>query len=116
MSFYSGHASIAFAIAAYSSMHLGDVLSDRLRSLHPFPRALIAWGLPSLVLYGAATYVAYGRFRDLQHFASDNIIGSVIGAGIGNFFYLWHTRGPHARSNLGRLVPQGNGVAYHYSF
>lgn len=116
MSFYSGHASLAFAIAGYSSLHLGDALYARLRSLPPVPRALIAWGVPSLALYGVATYVAYGRFHDMQHFFSDTIIGSVIGTGIGNFFYLWHTRAKHAQRNLGRMVPQGSGIAYLYTF
>lgn len=116
MAFYSGHASLAFAIAGYSSLHLGDAFYARLSNLPAVPRALIAFGVPSLALYGVATYVAYGRFHDMQHFFSDTIIGSVIGTGIGNFFYLWHTRGKHAQRNLGRMVPQGSGIAYLYNF
>lgn len=96
-SFYSGHASLAFAIAAYSSLHVGDALGGRLRRLHPVPRALLARVVPSLLLYGVAGYVAYGRLHDQQHFFSDTLIGASIGAAIGNAVYFWHTRGPHAR-------------------
>lgn len=116
MSLYSGHASLAFSIAAYSSLHLGDLIDEKLRPMHPVPRALIARGLPSLALYGVATYVTYSRFADLAHFASDCILGAFIGGGIGNFFYLWHTRGRHARRLPGQLSFQGSGVSYSYSF
>jgi membrane-associated phospholipid phosphatase len=119
MSFYSGHVSTAFAIAAFISLNVGDFLSQQpLRNMHPAPRFLIARVLPTLTLYGLATYVGISRLYDQIHYFSDVALGAVIGTAIGNIVYLTHFGSPsQAGLRQGRLVPMGpGGIGYVRSF
>lgn len=119
MSFYSGHVSTAFAIAAFISLNVGDFLSQQpLRDMHPAPRFLIARVLPTLTFYGLATYVGISRLYDQIHYFSDVALGAVIGTAIGNIVYLTHFGGTSkARLRQGRIVPMGpGGIGYVRTF
>jgi len=77
-SFPSGHASIAFALASYSSLYALDHLGgeDKTGSW------IYAAGSHAL-----ATYVGYTRITDNRHFLSDVIAGGLLGSGIAWLIY-----------------------------
>jgi membrane-associated phospholipid phosphatase len=115
MSFYSGHVSTAFGMAAFISLNLGDFLTQQpLRNMHPAPRFLIGRVLPTVTLYGLASYVGVSRLYDQLHYFSDIAIGAVAGTAIGNIIYLTHfSASPKGSPFRGRIVPMGHGgIAY----
>lgn len=76
LSFFSGHASHAFAFATYSSqLAFAELKSEPL-----------AWTYASL-LNGTATWVASSRAVDNQHNWSDVIAGAVVGSTVGYFMH-----------------------------
>ena len=83
-SFPSGHASISFAIASYSSLYIFDHIGE--------------WNNPSeksgkwlylIVSHLSAGYVGYTRITDNRHFLSDVVAGGVLGSGLAVIVYSY---------------------------
>jgi membrane-associated phospholipid phosphatase len=74
-SFFSGHTSIACALATYSSLYVADHVGSKSNSLERAGQ--VSFSLASHLLAG---YVGYSRVVDNQHFISDVITGGLIGS------------------------------------
>lgn len=99
VSFPSGHATQAFAVASVVSAHSKG------------------WVVPT-ISYTLASLVAWSRVNDQKHFASDVFVGAVIGVGIGRFVVARHAP---EEERLGRkveldVVPAGPGLAARLRF
>jgi membrane-associated phospholipid phosphatase len=92
LSFPSGHASSAFAVAA--------VLSSE------YPESATV----SVVSYGLATLVAASRVYDDKHWASDVLVGSAIGYFTGKAVYGWHSDDMAREVTVTPLPLAGGGV------
>jgi len=79
-SFPSGHASISFAIASYSSLYVLDHFGAS--SGNKTGQWIYAAGSHAL-----AAYVGYSRIMDNRHFVSDVIAGGLLGSGIAWLIY-----------------------------
>jgi len=78
-SFFSGHSSVAFAMAVFLSTVYGDY--------HPnSPWKPFVWGTSLLV----ASTVGYLRYAAGKHFPTDIITGALIGSAIGYFIPFIH--------------------------
>ena len=77
LSFFSGHTALAFSLATSA----GTIASLRKERLAP-----VVWVIGML----AATGTGISRVAANQHFASDVIVGSVVGAGIGIMVPMLH--------------------------
>jgi membrane-associated phospholipid phosphatase len=89
LSFFSGHASLAFAATSFLYRDISNGLYYRhLDQWAPVPRYLAAKALPFTLLYGTASMIAFSRIYDQQHYFSDVITGALIGGLIGNLVYL----------------------------
>jgi membrane-associated phospholipid phosphatase len=93
LSFYSGHAAVAFGAAVAGSYLYGAHSTD------PDARALI-WGFELM----SATVTAGLRIRAGRHFPSDVVVGAVVGSGVG--WAVAALRGPD-----GAYTPSGREVA-----
>ncbi len=90
-SFFSGHTSSAFCIAAFAARDLGDwLVSGPLQEAGGISRTLVGRVLPGLVLYGAATVVGVSRIVDQKHYLSDVLTGALVGTAIANGVYARH--------------------------
>ena len=78
-SFYSGHASVAFAMAVFLSTVYSDFHPNS--ELKPF-----VWGVSLL----AATTVGYLRYAAGRHFPTDIITGALVGSALGYFIPFIH--------------------------
>lgn len=83
LSFFSGHSSSSFCIAAFVSRDLGDALGPRLGTF----RGRV---LPAAALYGIAALVGLSRVIDQQHYVTDVLLGAAVGGVAGNLFYDAH--------------------------
>jgi len=72
-SFPSGHSSISFAIASYSSLYVLDHFGNDGKKTGPW---IYFAGSHAL-----AVYVGYTRIADNRHFLSDVIAGGLLGSG-----------------------------------
>ena len=83
LSFYSGHASFSFYVAAYISLYL------RARLYRPIFSQLIIPAIQFFLFFGAA-FVAFSRISDYKHHWSDVLVGSIAGTSIGfiNALYI----------------------------
>ncbi len=79
----SGHATHAAGVATYLTLFTWD----EWRSQEPW--ALACKSGISVLLGGAATWVAYTRVADNRHYVGDVIAGSLLGAGTALFFYSY---------------------------
>ena len=103
LSFYSGHATTAFATA----ISFSAIMSDRFDK--GWQKGLI-WGVPLTI----ATTVAYLRVHAGKHFLSDVLVGAIIGASIG-----WSV--PYIHKKIGgKLTGMGNSegiyIGYNVNF
>lgn len=99
-SFYSGHTSMAFALAASSAT---------VATIRGSPAAPWAWGVGMALASG----VAYLRVAGDAHWASDVLVGAAVGGGIG-FAVPWFLhRRPDALPPRVEIVPAsaGRGLA-----
>lgn len=80
-SFFSGHASMAFAAATFSSTLVSDI---RVRSGWTH----LTWGST----LGLAGLTAYARVRAGMHFPTDVMVGGLVGAGMGTLVARLHER------------------------
>lgn len=76
LSFFSGHASHAFAYASYASQLAFNELNS----------TPLAWTYAA-ILNGTASWVASSRAFDKQHNWSDVITGAAVGTAVGYFMY-----------------------------
>jgi len=81
-SFFSGHTSIAYALATYSSMYVADHIGSKSNDLKRAGQ--LSFILASHFLAG---YVGYSRVIDNQHFVSDVITGGLIGSALAAIVY-----------------------------
>ena len=82
-SFISGHTSISFNAVTYFNLYIWQHIGTNDNPFNISSKIVL-----SLTTYSAASYVAYERVRDNQHFLSDVIAGGIIGSGISIFFYM----------------------------
>jgi membrane-associated phospholipid phosphatase len=118
LSFFSGHATSAFTLAAFVSRDLGDWLAVRpLARAAPAARILVGRVVPAVALYGAASLVAVSRIVDQAHYLTDVALGAAVGSLVGNLVYALHFDTAGAPRRLGasaataRLHPLPGGVA-----
>jgi len=97
-SFFSGHASSAFAAATFASMLFQDIHGKSAWSN-------LVWG-STLSL---ATLTAHSRVKAGAHYPSDVIVGALVGAGIG---YLVPRL--HRKDSGGEMVPLMGGFQLDY--
>ncbi|MFM7201395.1 MAG: phosphatase PAP2 family protein [Myxococcota bacterium] len=91
LSFFSGHSSSSFCLAAFVARDLTDALDQH--ALPDAPASTRFWllrVLPSAGLYSVAGLVATSRVVDQQHYLSDVLVGSLVGAVVGNGIYALH--------------------------
>jgi membrane-associated phospholipid phosphatase len=82
----SGHATGAFAAAAFFS----DILRDTLRPEEESNIGLrLLWEATSAVPYVGAFYVGLERVHHYKHFYSDTLLGAAIGVFTTQFFWEW---------------------------
>ena len=90
-SFFSGHASTSFCIAAFVTRDVGDwLMSGPLEARSGVPALLLGRLIPGTVLYGAAAVVGISRIVDQKHYLSDVLVGAAVGTVFGNLFYALH--------------------------
>ena len=95
-SFYSGHATMAFAMATALSEEIDHTAA-------------------TVILYSAASLAGYSRMYDGQHWLSDVVAGAVMGIASAKFVYgRWTIFGLRAPSFL--ASPTGVSVAYRVTF
>ncbi|MEZ0538817.1 phosphatase PAP2 family protein [Fibrella arboris] len=107
-SFYSGHASNAFATAVFAA--------EVFRHYHPASRAKAWVWVGSL---GLATGTAYLRYEAGQHFPSDLVVGAAVGSLAGWAIPKLHEtrhsrRRPAGRTNVS-ITPWSSGLASGFS-
>lgn len=91
-SFPSGHTSISFTIATYSSLYARDYFGDSGNKTGP-----LIYTTASHLL---AAYVGYTRIIDNRHFLSDVIAGGLLGSGVAWLVYEYQQRNvPSAESS-----------------
>lgn len=83
-SFPSGHTSISFAIATYSSLYARDYFGNSEKKTGP-----LIYTTASHLL---AAYVGYTRIIDNRHFLSDVIAGGLLGSGVAWLVYEYQQR------------------------
>lgn len=112
LSFFSGHSSSSFCLAAFVARDITDALDQH--ALPDAPASTRFWllrVLPSAGLYSIAGLVATSRVVDQQHYVSDVLVGSLVGALIGNGIYALHydwAGQPKARGGQARLSFQAS--------
>jgi membrane-associated phospholipid phosphatase len=113
LSFFSGHASISFAVGAFlaedtSRYLLRGPLSEA-AGAGPARRWLLGRALPYLVGYGVPAVIGVSRIVDQQHWPSDVATGALTGALIAHLVYAVHfdAEGNPRRRHVGagRVVP-----------
>jgi membrane-associated phospholipid phosphatase len=121
LSFFSGHASVSFAVGAFLAEDVSrNLRRTTLADCTPATRFLLGTLLPYTVGYGVPALVGVSRIADQQHWPTDVAMGAVTGALIANAVYALHferdgqprrrrVRGEQARSEAGlrlTFVPQ----------
>jgi membrane-associated phospholipid phosphatase len=117
LSFFSGHTTISFGIAAFVYRDFSDWLVRKaFADSNSVPSILVGRVLPALGLYGVAGLVGASRIIDQAHYFSDVALGAVVGASVGNIVYAVHFDGhgdPRAKSESklnASLVPFPGGL------
>jgi membrane-associated phospholipid phosphatase len=94
LSFFSGHTSVSFCLAAFVHRDVSDWLShDALRSRSPATRFWLGRVAPGVVLYGAASLIGVSRIVDQRHYVTDVAVGALVGGILGHVIYAWHFDG-----------------------
>lgn len=90
-SFFSGHSSSSFCLAAFITRDVTDgLLRGALANASPQQQLLLGRILPGTALYGTAALIAFSRVVDQRHFVTDVVTGSLVGALVGNIVYAVH--------------------------
>ena len=119
LSFFSGHTSSSFYLAAFLWRDLSDwLVYDKLGDATDGTRLWAGRIAPAAALYGVAGVVGLSRIIDQRHYFSDVLVGALVGGAAGNLAYALHFDGagrPRRRHGPGRLQvvagPGGVGVA-----
>src|SRR5262249_44645283 len=123
LSFFSGHASVSFCAASFVALDVSNRLSAGGRRDAGTARRLLPGRIaPYAVALGIAGLIGVSRIIDQQHWASDVLVGAVVGTAAAHIAYLAHldTRGrprrrlgadPLARPGAIAVVPAAGGVA-----
>lgn len=83
-SFWSGHASASFSIATYFNLYMYHYLGKN-------NNRNLLWKIPvSLLLYGAAGYVAWSRVYDHAHDELDVTVGAFVGITVSSLIFGIH--------------------------
>jgi membrane-associated phospholipid phosphatase len=91
LSFYSGHAAAMFCAASFVALDVSDRLRrGPLREAGGFQRLVLGTLAPYAAAYGLAGLVGVSRIIDQQHWASDVVMGGVLGAGAAHLAYVTH--------------------------
>jgi membrane-associated phospholipid phosphatase len=90
-SFPGGHTGSAAAAMSFIYLDLSDYLVyDVLAESSPATRFWIGRVLPVIPTYGFVALSFYERLYSQEHWLSDQVVGTVLGLGAGNAFYLIH--------------------------
>jgi membrane-associated phospholipid phosphatase len=123
LSFFSGHSSSSFVLAAFITRDLSDWLVSGPLAGRPQALRVVAGRIaPALVLYGAAGVIALSRIIDQRHYLSDVLAGTAVGIVTGNVIYAAHfdlEGRPRQRASVGpqaRIVPIPGGLALDGTF
>lgn len=84
-SFFSGHTSISFALATYSSLYVMDYIGN-----NDFSKTAKWFYLAGS--HALAAYVGYTRVIDNRHFVSDVIAGGIVGSTIALLVYSYQNK------------------------
>jgi membrane-associated phospholipid phosphatase len=107
-SFYSGHASAAFAVATYYTL----AITNRYGIEN-------TWYY-STVLAATATSIAWLRVEGGKHYPSDVIVGAAVGTTISSLFYWWRAKDSKQKSNSKKeklkVLASPNYLGLAYSF
>lgn len=96
-SFVSGHASIAFYIAAFLRYRLNATFPESSRWQRQ---------ASNLILFGLATYTAYSRLQIDQHYVTDVVAGALLGVAIARLTHRWfYPPSSTASANIARISP-----------
>jgi membrane-associated phospholipid phosphatase len=91
LSFFSGHSTSSFVLAAFVSRDVGDwLVAGPLAEADPAERFWLGRFVPAAVLYGAAGVVGVSRIIDQAHYLSDVLVGAAVGTLVGNLVYSAH--------------------------
>jgi membrane-associated phospholipid phosphatase len=91
LSFYSGHASSSFYLAAFVHRDLSDwLVAGPLAGAGGGTRLVVGRLLPGALLYGIAGTIAVSRVVDQAHYPTDVLAGAAVGTALGNLFYSLH--------------------------
>ena len=104
-SFFSGHTSVAFAMAVF----LSTVYADYYPNSHWKP---FVWGVSLL----AASTVGYLRYEAGKHFPTDIITGAVVGSALGYFIPFIHRNGESDLDVSLGINGNGSTINFHYKF
>jgi len=123
-SFFSGHTSTAFMAASFFSWDTSVWLRKRVKDDAWIGLRAGARALPFAALYTAAGFTGYYRIAAEKHWFSDVMTGALVGAGCGNFFYLYHFRADGSvkkRSEKSAVIypiigPEVAGIAVNWRF
>jgi membrane-associated phospholipid phosphatase len=111
LSFYSGHSAAMFCAASFVALDVSDRLRrGALRDAGQLKRLLLGVLAPYAAAYGLAGLVGVSRIIDQQHWASDVVMGGVLGAGAAHLAYVTHfdfTGRPRRRLGRDALDPPG---------
>jgi membrane-associated phospholipid phosphatase len=91
LSFFSGHSTASFVLAAFVYRDVSDWLVSRPLSRASFgTRVVLGRVLPAFGFYGVATLVGVSRIVDQAHYFSDVALGAAVGTIVGNVVYAVH--------------------------
>jgi membrane-associated phospholipid phosphatase len=91
LSFYSGHSAAMFCAASFVALDVSDRLRrGPLREAGQLKRLALGVLAPYAAAYGLAGLVGVSRIIDQQHWASDVVMGGVLGAGAAHLAYVTH--------------------------
>ncbi len=91
LSFFSGHSSLSFAVGTFVAYDSSRVLlRGALADASPAERFWLGRALPVAVGLGVPALVAWSRVIDQQHWPSDVLVGSAVGAATAHLVYARH--------------------------
>src|SRR5262249_15692071 len=91
LSFFSSHASASFCAASFAALDVSSQLTaGLLRDAGPVRRFLLGRVAPYAVALGIAGVIGVSRIIDQQHWASDVLVGALVGTTAAHVAYLVH--------------------------
>ena len=106
VSFWSGHASTAFATATYTTLFINDHSSMSDEGKYAF----------GILNYAYAGYVGWTRIDDFQHHTSDVIVGAIWGIIASNYIYQIRNNRLHNLYKGDRRYKSSNQIMLNFNF